>query len=217
MKIQHFIQSIVLLILLSFVISCSKNPSPRNQNNTSQQTDTQQEKTAPKNTSNSHQNQNGSSSKSQPETDSRKTLPKFELKTIEGITITREKLKGDVVLINFWATWCGPCKVEVPYFQSFQERWKDRGFRVVGLTVQDSKENVRKFRDEYDISYPMGMASKELLEKFNASVAPIQVVPTTLIVDRSGTVQWIKRGAAQKEVFIQRIKPLLTKTNEKTE
>ena len=79
----------------------------------------------------------------------------FTLEDMNGNDVAFESLKGKVVLLNFWATWCGPCKIEIPWFVEFAEQHKDDGLVILGLSVDDTPAKIQAFAKEYNVTYPM--------------------------------------------------------------
>jgi thiol-disulfide isomerase/thioredoxin len=95
-----------------------------------------------------------------------------------------------VVVVNFWATWCAPCRKEVPLLKSLHREFRDRSVEILGLSVEDSQEAanlVRMFADQYEIKYRLGFASEEMFNKFSGP-DPSPVVPQTFVFDKSGTL-----------------------------
>ena len=135
--------------------------------------------------------------------------PSFALPDLEGKTVTNTDLQGKVVLLNFWATWCPPCKAEVPDFVRLQSKYRAQGLVIVGLSLDaGGARDVRPFAEEYDVNYTMLIASPETADAYGG----IQAVPTTFVVDRKGTI--VKRflGQVPPEVFEEAIRPLLTQS-----
>ena len=115
--------------------------------------------------------------------------------------------KGKVILINFWATWCPPCKVEIPGFIELYDQYKDKGFVILGVSGDDDAETLRTFASEWKINYPMLVGRDE--EKLLDAYGPLYGYPTSVIVGRSGAVCGRHVGPATKEEFEQEIKALL--------
>jgi peroxiredoxin len=112
--------------------------------------------------------------------------PDFTLTDLEGHAVKLSDLRGKAVVLNFWATWCPPCKQEIPWFVDLQKRYGSEGLQVVGVNMDDESDqkNVAKFAAENSINYPI------LLGKENIAVAygGIDYLPTTFYIDRSGVV-----------------------------
>ena len=135
--------------------------------------------------------------------------PAFALPDLEGKTIRNTDLKGKVVILNFWATWCPPCRDEVPDFVRLQSKYRDQGLVIVGLSLDNGgARDVRPFVDEYDVNYTMLIATQETAESYGG----IQGIPTSFVLDREGTI--VKRfvGRASAEAFEEAVRPLLAGT-----
>ena len=131
----------------------------------------------------------------------------FVLQDHDGRDVDFESLRGKVVLLNFWATWCGPCKIEVPWFVEFAERYGGDGLVVLGLSVDDTVDRIREFADEYDVNYPMLVGLGR--EDFQEAYGPISGVPMTFFIDREGTVCRTHAGIATRDEFEKDIEDLL--------
>ena len=131
----------------------------------------------------------------------------FVLQDHEGRDVDFESLRGKVVLLNFWATWCGPCKIEVPWFVEFAEQHAADGLVVLGLSVDDTVDKIREFADRYDVNYPMLVGLGR--EDFQEAYGPIWGLPMTFFIDREGTVCRTHAGIVPREVFEKDIADLL--------
>ena len=131
----------------------------------------------------------------------------FTLQDQTGADVDFELFRGKVVLLNFWATWCGPCKIEVPWFVEFTEEYGDDGLIVLGLSIDDTVDKIQAFVDEFDVNYPMlvGLGREDFLEAYG----PIWGVPMTFFIDRDGTVCRTHAGIATRDEFEQDIADLL--------
>ena len=131
----------------------------------------------------------------------------FTVKDMNGARVRLADYKGKVILINFWATWCAPCKVELPGLIELQDAYKDKGLMVLGISEDDSPETLRTFATEWKVNYPMlvGLGEEELFDAYG----PLIGLPTSVIVGRDGAVCGRHVGAATKEEFEREIKALL--------
>jgi thiol-disulfide isomerase/thioredoxin len=134
-------------------------------------------------------------------------LPDFDLKDLHGNDISSSALRGKVVLIDIWATWCQPCKKEMPGYQKLLDRYGSRGFAVVGLKsdLMMDTENPIKFAKEIGVHYPLAVASEAIVQKFGG----IEGLPTTMIYDRRGILRQKVIGFEYTETFESALKPLL--------
>jgi thiol-disulfide isomerase/thioredoxin len=134
-------------------------------------------------------------------------LPDFSVKDLQGKQISSSDLRGKVVLVDFWATWCGPCKQEMPGYQKLDDRYGSRGLRVIGLklnTMQDTQPPLQ-FAKSIGVHYPLAIATEDLINKFGG----IEGLPTTLLYDRHGNLRKKVIGFEYTHVFESALKPLL--------
>ena len=131
----------------------------------------------------------------------------FILKDVEGRDVNLASMKGKVVLLNFWATWCGPCKVEIPIFVELQDKYRNQGVVFVGLSVDDPPEKLRPFADQYKINYPLliGVGRDDVQDAFG----PMWGIPVTFLISRDGKICKRQMGIASKEQLELEIKSLL--------
>jgi thiol-disulfide isomerase/thioredoxin len=132
----------------------------------------------------------------------------FKLKDLAGkeVSLASFKDSGKVVLLNFWATWCGPCKAEIPGFVELQEKYKDK-LTIIGYSVDDTAELAKKYADEYKMNYPILLG--EGREDVQDAYGPIWGIPASFIISREGKVCKKHLGIAPKAVFEREIKALL--------
>jgi peroxiredoxin len=131
----------------------------------------------------------------------------FTLKNQDGASVRLSDYKGKVVLVNFWATWCGPCKVEIPEFGRVYSEYKDRGFVILGVLTQDTptKEQLHTFMTENKMEYPVLYTS----EQFEGAFGEIWALPTSVLIGRDGSVCAKQVGPASKEDVERSLKSLL--------
>jgi len=136
----------------------------------------------------------------------REPAPEFELPRLSGGgTASLADYRGKVVVLNFWASWCGPCKVESPLLQRWHERLVKRGGLVLGVDVQDISDDARAFVNEYGLTYPMLRDGPgDLRDDFG-----ILGLPETFVVDRQGRIAAAQRGVVDDEFMRERVVPLL--------
>lgn len=136
----------------------------------------------------------------------RKPAPDFELKDMNGKTIRLSDYRGQVVLLNFWATWCGPCKIEIPWFVEFQRTFKDRGFTVIGVSVdEDGWEAVRPFLATRQVNYPVVVSTVEVEQKYGG----VDALPMSFLIDRGGRIANTHVGLVTKKTYEDEIRRLL--------
>lgn len=131
--------------------------------------------------------------------------PRYALTALDGTTLSPDALRGKVVLINFWATWCLPCRVEMPLLERMAERHRDAGLAVVGLSVdRGGEESVRTFLRERGITYPVAIVGADVERAFGG----VRGYPTSILIDRAGVVRHVVIGplaAASLELAVRRL------------
>ena len=134
-------------------------------------------------------------------------LPDFTLKDLRGNEVSSARLRGKVVIIDIWATWCQPCKKEMPGYQKLLDRYGARGFAVIGFKsdiMMDTEDPIR-FAKEIGVHYPLAVASADVLQKFGG----IKGLPTTMIYDREGILRDKVIGFEYTSHFEEEVKALL--------
>jgi len=131
----------------------------------------------------------------------------FTMKDVNGNDVKLSSYKGQVILLDFWATWCGPCKLEIPWFTEFQQKYKDRGFTVIGISSDDELAALKPFVTQYKMNYPVlqGLGRDDVHEAFG----PVPGLPTTLLIGRDGRICKKHIGLAPKAEFEKDILGLL--------
>ena len=132
--------------------------------------------------------------------------PSLALKDLKGRTVRLSDFRGKVVLVNFWATWCPPCRAEMPDLVEFQRRYRARGLQVIGITYPpNDRTEIRRFVRQLKVNYPIVLGSREARALFDEG----EVLPLTVVIDREGVVRELIEGILLPEEFEQKIKPLL--------
>ncbi len=117
-------------------------------------------------------------------------IPLVEIETITGQKLNISNLKGKIILINFWATWCPPCREEMPYFEEIYRKYKDKGFTIIAVSVDANENFVKDFVKEYDISFPVSVDKDGLSDMYGVSSLPM-----SFLYDKSGKLVKKKIGA----------------------
>ena len=137
---------------------------------------------------------------------SRKAAAAFNLKDSDGRTVSLADYKGKVVLLNFWATWCGPCKIEIPWFADFEQKYKDRGFAVLGVAMDDEGwEVVKPYVAKNKINYRILLGNDDVASKYGG----VDSLPTTFIIDQDGRIVSTHVGLVSKSDYEDEIVKLL--------
>lgn len=131
----------------------------------------------------------------------------FSFKDSNGRKVSLSEFKGKVIILDFWATWCVPCKAEIPGFIELQKRYGGKGLQIVGLSVDDSQSMAKKYADEMKMNYPILLAEgkEDILRAYD----PINSIPVSVIIDRQGRIVTRHIGIAAKDVFEKEIAGLL--------
>ena len=140
-----------------------------------------------------------------PEND-RHPAPEFALKDSNGKTVRLEDYKGKVVLLDFFATWCGPCKIEIPWFMEMERKNKDRGFAVLGVSMDDEGwDIVKPFLAELGVNYRVVIGNDSTAQLYGG----VDALPTTFLIDRNGKIASVHIGLASRKDFEDGIEQLL--------
>ena len=132
--------------------------------------------------------------------------PAFELKDIHGRTVRLSDYKGKVVLLNFWATWCAPCRAEMPDLVKLQNDYQSKGLQVVGVTYPSyTRAAVRTIAKRLKLNYPILLGTRFSADKYGVG----EVLPTTIVIDREGKIHARILGILEPDEFAQNVMPLL--------
>jgi len=133
--------------------------------------------------------------------------PDFALKSSTGENLRLSEYRGDVVMINFWATWCGPCRQEMPLLDELYSRYNRVGFNLLGVNIDDDSRRAMQMVEELGVNFPVLFdARKEVSELYE-----VEAMPVTVIVDRSGTVRYVHHGykPGYEDKYLEQIRSLL--------
>ena len=130
-------------------------------------------------------------------------LPSFAFKDLSGRIVSSDEFAGKVLLVDVWATWCPPCKEEMPWFQEFSEQYRDQGLEVIGISIDPNPADVARFAKELGIKYTL-INHPGIMQEWG-----LLGLPTTLIVDREGNIRRKIVGFDYKEIFEAAVRELL--------
>jgi thiol-disulfide isomerase/thioredoxin len=130
--------------------------------------------------------------------------PAWKLKDLDGKLVKSSDFLGKVVILDFWATWCAPCKVEIPGFIALQKQYGEQGLVVIGVSLDNEPAVVRRFMADFGMNYRVVLGDLMLLQAFGGTA-----VPTTVIIDRAGDIAARHVGFTPRQTFENEIKPLL--------
>lgn len=134
------------------------------------------------------------------------SAPNFTLKDLNGNTFQLSDVKGKVVILDFWATWCPPCRMEIPHFEELHQEYKSKGLAVIGIALdRGGASQVKPFVEINRVSYLVLMGDGIVTEAYGG----IRGIPTTFVIDRDGNIREKFVGYRSKEVFEETIKKLL--------
>jgi len=131
----------------------------------------------------------------------------FTMKDLDDKDVTLASFKGKVIVLDFWATWCGPCKLEIPGFVDLQARYGAKGLQFVGISVDDTLALLKPYATEYKMNYPVlqGLGHEDVQNAYG----PIWGIPMTVVIGRDGKICRKHEGMTGKDVFESEIKSLL--------
>ena len=133
--------------------------------------------------------------------------PDFALKSSTGENLRLSEYRGDVVMINFWATWCGPCRQEMPLLDELYNRYQRVGFNLLGVNIDDDSRRAMQMAEELGIDFPVLFdATKEVSKLYEVGAMPV-----TVLVDREGTVRYVHHGykPGYEDMYLDQIRSLL--------
>lgn len=133
--------------------------------------------------------------------------PDFALRSASGENLRLSEYRGDVVMINFWATWCGPCRQEMPLLDELYNRYQRVGFNLLGVNIDDDSRRAMKMIEDLGVSFPILFDDTKEVSK----LYQVEAMPVTVIVDREGTVRYVHHGykPGYEEHYLTEIRSLL--------
>ncbi|WP_455203504.1 TlpA family protein disulfide reductase [Kaarinaea lacus] len=137
-----------------------------------------------------------------------KKIPEFTLPDLDGVKHSISQWQGDVIVLNFWATWCPPCRKETPMFVELQQELGAQGLQFIGVAI-DEPSAVQDFVDTYGVNYPMLIGAEDAIQIARSYGNRFDSLPYTVIIDRSGHIAHIQRTELERSVAETTIKKLL--------
>ena len=123
-----------------------------------------------------------------------------DVKILDGTSFKLQDKKGKVVLVNLWATWCGPCIGEMPHLNEMQEKYRDKGFEIIGLNTDDeSKEDIDAFAAKQKLNYQLGWADGAMMNEF-VKITKLAAIPQSLLINRDGQLTGVFTGGGPKVI-----------------
>jgi len=127
--------------------------------------------------------------------------PEFQLPSLEGQVVALNDLRGKALLVNFWATWCPPCREEMPYLQQIYDEWSGKGLVLLAVDIGESSDTVESFMQSHKLSFPVLLdTNKDIALEYN-----VRYIPTTFLIDKDGIIQVVKVSAFSSTAEIEKI------------
>jgi len=131
--------------------------------------------------------------------------PEFSVTDIDGKKLSLSDYRGKVILLDFWATWCTPCRAEIPHFVEMQQKYGPQGFQVVGISMDDDAKPVKEFYRQFNMNYPVAVGDDKLAQSFGGVLG----LPVNFIIDREGRIHAKYLGATDVSVIDKAVSDLL--------
>ncbi len=134
--------------------------------------------------------------------------PDWSVPGLDGEPVTAADFDGQVVLVNFWATWCAPCRAEMPMLSEVDAEYREKGFAVVGVAM-DEPGPAKEFLDSLGIDYPVAVGQADVMTMSRDYGNLAGMLPYSVLIDRDGVVRWTKLGEVHREELVEQVEPLL--------
>ncbi len=133
--------------------------------------------------------------------------PDFALRSLDGPNLRLQEQRGRVVLVNFWATWCGPCRIEMPHLARLYDKYKGSGFQLLGVNIDEDPRQAQTLATKLGLRFPVLLDSEKKVSK----LYDLSTMPSTVLIDRNGRVRYIHRGYRDgyEETYEKQIRELL--------
>ena len=125
--------------------------------------------------------------------------PNFTLQALNDSSYTLSKMGGEVVLINFWATWCGPCRMEIPEFNELYKNYHEKGLEILGISVSDNKKQLKNFTKSFAVDYPLLYGGARNMNNIMKDYGGVYAVPSSFLIGKEGSIIWKYPGAILKD------------------
>jgi len=127
--------------------------------------------------------------------------PNFSLNSVSDSLYVLDKMKGKVILLNFWAIFCGPCRLEIPDFNDLYKKYNKRGFEILGISTTDTRQNLEKFLKAYKMDYPVLYGTPNEIQKVTAAYGGIYSIPQSFLINKEGEIIRAYPGAILKDYY----------------
>jgi peroxiredoxin len=133
--------------------------------------------------------------------------PDFTLKSRSGENIRLSELRGNVVMVNFWASWCGPCRQEMPLLDDLYQEYRDYGFELLGINVDENQADAERMLERIPVSFPVLFDPESTVSKEYG----VDAMPSTLLIDRDGNARYLHRGyrPGEEEIYAEKLRALV--------
>jgi thiol-disulfide isomerase/thioredoxin len=131
----------------------------------------------------------------------------FTFKDVNDAKVKLADFKGKLIVLNFWATWCGPCKTEIPSFVELQSQYADKGVQFIGLSVDDTSAKLKPYVEAHKMNYPVlqGRGHDDVLDAFG----PVKALPVTVLINRDGSICKRHAGPVEKDILDSELKAIV--------